>query len=323
MTIKAACNLSAYCFLNGKKMKNLKGHISAILTVGKQSFTLFRRADPLILSSSTAFFATFALSPIFLLLVNLFGLYFKSDRIATRLFGKLGSVIGIEAAREIENIVSNFMEFETNAWMTISGIIFFLFVSTTLLKVVKKNIHKLWQIRTSKRKLKQTVGERTTLAFLILMTGGLVLISLLIDSSLALSLEYLESIMPAIAIRLIHVLNFVFSLSIITVWFAILFKMLPDARVDWEIAFNGAFVTAVLYTAGKYALGRFLIHAQLASIFGASASFAILLLFIFYCSFIVYYGAAFTFELSKVSSRPIAATKNSRHYEERLLDSDA
>src|SRR5688572_30319119 len=104
-----------------------------------ESLQLLRRTEPLILSSSTAFFTTFSLSPILILLVNLFGLYFKSDRISNQLFGKIASTIGIEAANEIQSIVNNFMEFETSWWLTIAGLVFFIFIATTLLGVIKQN----------------------------------------------------------------------------------------------------------------------------------------------------------------------------------------
>ncbi|HYG01933.1 MAG TPA: YihY/virulence factor BrkB family protein [Chryseosolibacter sp.] len=298
------------------------GKINDIARLIKDAFYLFRQTDPLILSSSTAFFATFSLSPIFLLLVNLFGLYFTSDKIANKMFGMLASTVGVKAANEIESIVENFMAFETNVWMTIAGALFFVFVSTTLLSIVKANIHKLWRIRKVYPSVRQQFRERTTFAALIVMTGLFFLISLTLDTILAISLDYLQTIVPAFGIAIIRFLNAIFSVVTITIWFTVIFRVLPEARVEWEVAFNGAFLTAVLYYIGKFALGKFLINAQIASIFGASASFAILLLFIFYCSFIIYFGAAFTYIYARFSSKEICAGKYSHAYEEKIIYSD-
>lgn len=300
-------------------MSKVAEHFRDLFALTKGALAQLRASDPLILASSTAFFATFSLSPIVLLLVNIFGLYFKSDRLANQMFGKLGGTIGREAAGEIEKIVRNFMEFETTWWMTVGGIIFFLFVSTTLLSVVKINIHKLWRLRRNGATVRQQVRERSALAAIILVTGVFFFLSILLDTMLAISLDYLQSILPKAGIIVMQFLNLLFSVIIITLWFTILFKLLPDAKVEWDVAFNGGFVTALLYTAGKFALGKLLVHARLASIFGASASFAILLLFIFYCSFIVYFGAAFTYQFGIYSSQSICAGKHSHAYEERMI----
>src|SRR5688500_6955786 len=99
--------------------------LKTFFTICINAFKLLKRTEPLVLSSSTAFFSTFALSPILILLVNIFGLYFQSDKISNQLFNKIASTIGVEAAAEIETIVNNFMEFETSWWMTAGGLIFF------------------------------------------------------------------------------------------------------------------------------------------------------------------------------------------------------
>ena len=294
-----------------------------LLRIFKRSFKLLKRSEPLILSSSTAFFATFSLSPILILLVSAFGLYTQSDRIRNQLFNKIASTVGNETAMEIEKIVNNFMNFETTWWMTIGVTLFFLFVSTTLLEVVKQNIHTVWRIKKKLPRIRYKFGERAVLAGIIFLTGILFLLTLMIDSALAISLDYLQITVPAIGITFIRILNFFFSITVVSIWFTIIFKVLPNAKVHWDVAFNGGFVTAVLYTLGRLILGKILIHARIESIFGASASFALLLLFIFYCSFILYYGAAFTHEYGEFSNKHICAGKHAHEYEEKMLGKEA
>jgi membrane protein len=296
--------------------------IKRVKRLGKilhDSLQLLMSAQPLILASSTAFFATFSISPILILLVNFFGLYFKSENLSHLVFAKLGATIGYRAAKDIEVIVNNFMDIERTWWMSIAGLLFFIFIATTLFEVVKTNIHKLWRIRKSVARMRHRFRERMTLLILILVTGGLVFVSVTIDSSLAISLDYMQTVLPHVGIVLVRLLNFVFSIIVVTVWFTLIFKILPNAKVDWDIAFNGAFLTALLFNVGRFALGKILVHARIASIFGASASFALLLLFIFYCSFILYFGAAFTHEYAEYHERHICAGKNASEYQETLL----
>jgi membrane protein len=299
-------------------MENLKLYAGAF----QRAFRLLKSNDPLILCSSTAFFATFSLSPILILLVNLFSLYFKSEKIGYQMFQAIGSTFGVETAKDIEVIVGNFMELESNWLITVAGSIFFLFVATTLLKVVKKSIHKLWRIRKKPKMHWGYAGQERGKAILVIFYSGiLLLLSILVDTGLAVSLDYLSSAWPGVAIALIRFLNIVFSIVVVTIWFAIIFKMLPEANVRWEVAFAGGFVTGVFFNIGQFILSKVLIHARLASIFGATTSLAMILLFIFYCSFILYYGAAFTHEYAIATDQRIVTSKYSNLYEEKLIES--
>lgn len=292
-----------------------------IFSAFKRAFGLLNRHDPLILCSSTAFFATFSLSPILILIVNLFSLYFTSDKIGYQMFQAVVSTFGPEAARDIEKIVTNFMELESGWLITIGSSLFFLFVGTTLLTVVKKAIHKLWRIRSSpKWHLRYFGWERGIAILLIVISGVLILLSILVDTGLAVSRDYLETIWPGFALVAVRILNVAFSIAVITAWFTLIFKILPEAHVEWDVAFVGGFLTAVLFSAGQLILGEILIHARIASIFGATASLALILLFIFYCSFILYFGAAFTHEYGATINQPIRTNKRSRMYEEKLIE---
>ena len=287
----------------------------------KRALGLLKRNDPLILCSSTAFFATFSLSPIIILLVNLFSIYFTSAKIGYQMFQVIGSTFGPETARDVQTIVGNFMEMESGWLITIGSSIFFLFVATTLLTVVKKSIHKLWRIRSKPEWHLRYVGwERGTAVLLIFYSGILLLLSILVDTGLAVSSDYLEVIWPGAALVAVRFLNIVFSVVVIAVWFTLIFKILPEAHVKWEVAFIGGFLTAILYNVGEFILGKVLLHARLASIFGATTSLAVILLFIFYCSFILYFGAAFTHEYAARTDQKIVTSKHSRMYEEKFLE---
>ena len=287
----------------------------------KKAFGVLKRNDPLILCSSTAFFATFSLSPIIILLVNLFSIYFTSEKIGYQMFQAMGSTFGSETARDIEKIVRNFMALESGWLITLGSSIFFLFVATTLLTIVKKSIHKIWRIRSkTERHLRYFGWERGTAVLLIFYSGVLFLLSILVDTGLSVSRDYLEVVWPGAAIVAAQLLNVVFSIVVITTWFTLIFRILPEAHVKWEVAFVGGLLTAILFSMGKLILGKVLIHARLASIFGATTSLALILLFIFYCSFILYFGAAFTHEYAVKTDQEISTSKYSARYEEKLME---
>jgi membrane protein len=284
-------------------MSNKPANIFSLI---KSSFVLLGKNDPLILSAATAFFTAFAISPIIIILVNVLTLYFEREDIRPQLFSKIASTFGEETARDIENIVDNFRMLESNIWITIGSTIFFFFVATTLLGVIRQAIHKIWDIRKKKEeKLRYRLKERFVETVMILLLGILFLIALLLDTSIAFFRGYLHDIIPSVDVTLIRILNILFSIAVITSWFTLVFKILPEARVPWRVAFAGGFFTAILFSLGKFMLGKILIHSRIATIFGASTSIALLLLFIFYSSFILYYGTAFTHEYARTSGRPI------------------
>lgn len=295
--------------------------LKTILIALKEAFKLLSRKEPLVLSSSTAFFATFSISPIIIILISLFGLYPRSERINNHLFQSIGSVFGTETAWQIESIVNNFMSIEGNWFITLAGGVFFIFVATTLLSVVKHAIQKIWHLRPKPRlRLKYHSRERGTLFGVIVFTGVLFLVSVVIDTSLGMSIDYLQAVWPGAAIVMVRVLNLLFSIIMVTIWFTVLFKILPEANISWDTAFNGGLLTGILFSIGKWLLHEVLVYARFATIFGASASFALLLLFVFYCSFILYYGAAFTYQYSEMNNAHICAGKYADEYEERVKE---
>jgi membrane protein len=294
------------------------GNIFIIL---KKAYRLLGKNDPLILSAATAFFTAFAISPIIIILVNILTLYFNKESIRPQLFDKIASTFGSETAKEIQSIVDNLRLIESNTWVTVAGSIFFLFVATTLIGVIRHALHKIWNIRKkSEKKIRYNIKERAVEMGMILFIGILFLIALMLDTSVAIFRDYLHEIIPSVGVTVIRIINIIFSIAVVTIWFTMVFKILPEARVQWKVAFAGGLLTGILFSFGKFVLGKLLIHARVATIFGASASIALLLLFIFYSSMILYFGTAFTHEYGKATGNPILPGRFADHFKDELAE---
>lgn len=288
-----------------------------------RAFSILRRNDPLVLSSSTAFFTTFSLSPILVILVNILTLYFQDIVVKKALYEKIRNAMGRESAEQIESIVNNFTSIESSWWATILGFIFLLFVSTTLMNVVKHSINRLWGVRRKHlRHLRYSVVERMVAFILILITGALFVASVVLDTTVSVMHDFMEQFIPSVHMVLTDSLNKIFSVLIVTIWFTILFKLLPDARLRWIPAFTGGLVTGILFNFGKWVLGIMLQYNTVVTIFGASASFALILLFIFYSSMILYFGAAFTFAFADEIKQPVMPGKYGDRFELKVLVPD-
>ncbi len=297
--------------------------IKQIPGIFKNAFLQLRRSEPLILASATAFFTLFSLAPIMIILASILSIIFRNNKIAESLFEPLQKAFGAETSAQIQTIVANVKSVAGDWYVTAGGFIFLLFVATNLLNIVKKAINQLWRIRKSTyRKIKYSLRERLIGILLILSIGFIFIISLLLDTSVAFLEGYLEQLIPSVDTIVIRTVNIIFSVLVVTAWFTILYKILPDAVVHWKVATVGGLLTAVLFTIGKWILGHLLNYSSMVTIFGAFASVLFILLFIFYSALILYFGAAFTYGYASATEKPIKPRKHSVNYEVKVVSSE-
>jgi len=261
----------------------------------KDAFREFRRNDPLRFGSSTAFFTTFALPPILVILTNLLGFLYNADFISYQLISKLQAMFGQRGATQLYSVLQNIQNIPTHWSYGLLGMVFLTFVSTTLFIVVQKSLNELWNIRPKKgKRIKNLFKNRAKSLAIILATGFLFLISLLTDSALTYIGTNLNEFMPATTAFLVRIANILIAFFFVTAWFAITFKYLPDVRMHWRPVWIGASVTGILFSIGKLVLNHILVNSRLGPIYGPSASILLIMLFVFYSSMILFYGASFT-----------------------------
>jgi len=288
----------------------------------KDAFLQLNRSEPLMLASATAFFTLFSLAPILVILLNILSILFRNRKITGELFQPIEKVFGTETSEQIRTVVENVKSLGSEWYITVAGFFFLLFVATNLMTIVKKAINQVWRIRkNSAKKIKYSLRERLVGILLLLSMGFVFILSLLLDTSVAFLEGYLHELIPWVDTLVIRTVNIVFSILAVTAWFTLLFKILPDAIVHWKVALVGGLLTAVLFTLGKWILGRLLNYSNMVTIFGAFASVFFILLFIFYASLILYYGAAFTYCYAAASDTPVKPRKYSDRYEVKIVPS--
>jgi membrane protein len=267
------------------------------------------------MAAATAFFATFALAPIIIILVQIFGLIFNPESISDHLLDHLEEVIGTDSVEQIRQTLHGFKQLAINWYITLGGFVFLVFVSTTLFVVIRNSLNQLWNIKTyTKSKFNSRLFTRLKSVAVILVSGLLFLAVLLTETILAILREYITEVWPYSTSLLFVILNQLISVSIVTIWFAVIFKYLSDARLPWNTTIAGALFTGILFTIGKLILGWMLKLSNIQTIYGASGSFVLLLLFVFYCSFILYYGAMFTRVWTEFQKSSIQPQKNAYKY---------
>jgi membrane protein len=281
----------------------------------KQALGGLRQNDALRLAGATAFFATFALPPILIILTQTLGFIFGKKTINARLAQNLASFFGKEGVEQIMQTLKGFHKLAVNWYIAIAGFIFLMFVATTLFKVIRASINQLWRFRTHKgRNVGQKMIPRLKSLAIIVLTGILFLAGLVLEAAQALLNPYIRDTWAIAGSTMVIILNQVVSVFIVTIWFSVLFRMLPEGRPVWRVSIAGGFFTGILFTIGKLLLGTLLGVSNIQNLYGAAGSFVLVLLFVFYVSFIFYYGAMFTFFWGENTGRPIEPGKNAFRY---------
>ena len=287
--------------------------------IGKQllaAYRLLAKNDPLRLAGATAFFTTFALPPILLILIQLLSLLFNRRNISRKLFSQLAEIVGRDSVYQLVTTLRGFRGLADNLPLAIVGFIFLLFVATTLFKVIQSSLNQVWMIRKSgTKRFKMALNTRLKSLLAIVLMGLLFLASLIANSLQAFFGRHVEELLPGTGIFFSGTLSILISVSIVWVFFAVLYRYLPDGKPSWRVAFTGGLLTGILFTIGKMILGLLLPGSNIGAIYGTSASIVLLLLFVFYSSFIFYYGAAFTKVWSVHLDDPIIPIANANQYD--------
>ncbi|TKC08722.1 YihY/virulence factor BrkB family protein [Pedobacter frigoris] len=295
---------------------NIIDRINLFFIRFKTAFKLFQKNDPLRLAGATAFFTNFALPPILLILIRLFGFFMDRKILASRLFDRLGSILDDDSTAQIRQTLRNIRGIDHQWYATLISFVFFIFVATTLFTVIKNSMDQIWSIGK-----KEHVGFMFTMKLrarsmvIILLAGMLFMVGFLTDSIQGFIGSFVNNASPTFGKFLLSVLNQILFIGIVMVWFTVLFRFLTNGRPTWKTSLRGGLLTAVLFTIGKYILRILLPLSGIGNVYGTSGSIVLIMLFVFYSSFIFYFGACYVKVLSDDKETPIRPIKGAYNYE--------
>lgn len=252
--------------------------------------------DPFRESAVIAYNAIFSLPGLLVVVVTVAGYFFGAEAVSGRLHQQISEAMGPDTADQIREMLNAANKSKDSWWATVIGILVIIIGATGVFAHLQKSLNNIWEVKPSPKKSGILAYLRTRLfSFgLILSIAFLLLVSLVISSILSTISDWAVSNTSESLIILFKILNFVVSLIIITILFALMFKVLPDAKIKWSFVWVGAFVTALLFTLGKSGLGLYFGKADPGSGYGAAGSIILILLWVSYSSMIVFLGAEFT-----------------------------
>ena len=274
----------------GSKQSELKTFTGSLLPALK----MLRDNDSLRMAGATAFFTTFALPPIVFILAQLFGLFTGPKNVGRGLIENIGDNLGKDGAQLVLGVIRSIIGFSTNRFVIVPGFLFLVFVATTLFIVIKNSLDDIWHISVKDNPgIRFNIMTRLKSFAIIMFVGLLFFANIFLKSMQSFGGKYLQDVFGGGSMFFKIVFSEVTSVVIVSAWFVMLFRFLADARPQWKAALIGGFLTGILFTGGRFILKTLLINGNVGKLYGASGSMVLVLLFVFYTSFIVYYGACF------------------------------
>jgi membrane protein len=250
------------------------------------------------LGAALSYYTVFSLPPLLLIVIAVAGLAFGEEAATGQIVKEFQGFIGKENAAFIQTMIERKAAApERGIAATGIGLIVLILGATGVFGELQDSLNTVWKVRPRPGVgIRHTIRTRLLSFSLILSIGFLLLVSLVLTAAMAAFGSYLNRLWPGPP--LIHYImqaaHFLLSFGIITALFAMLFKILPDAKIAWSDVWLGATVTALLFTIGKLLIGLYLGTSDIASAYGAAGSLVLILLWIYYSSQILFFGAEFT-----------------------------
>jgi membrane protein len=269
----------------------------------KTTFKEWSDKDPFRQSAVIAYYAIFSIPGLLLFIITITGYFFDKDAINQNILAQISSTMGADTAAQIKEMLVTAGKSRSTVWCTAIGIIILLVGATGVFVELQKTLNLIWQVKVVPQKGILPILKARLFSFgLILAIAFLLLISLVISTALAAMSGWIKVDTSGLMVIIFNTLNFIFSLSVISILFALMFKILPDAKIKWKHVWLGSIVTGLLFTIGKTALAFYFGKAQPASGYGATGSIILILLWVSYSSMIMFFGAEFTAAYAKLYS---------------------
>ncbi|WP_093024751.1 YihY/virulence factor BrkB family protein [Pustulibacterium marinum] len=272
----------------------------------KKSGVAFLDDKGLKLSASLSYYTTLALAPLLILVISIVGFFFGKDAVRGHIFYEINNLIGSDAALQIQDILKNLELSGQTTTAILVSILTLLVTSTTVFSEIQDSINSIWKVKAKPKKgWLKIVKDRLLSSSLIIGIGFLMMISLLINGLLVALNEYLKSIFPEITVILFNGINLIMTFGILSLLFGVVFKVLPDASIEWKDVRAGSFFTAGLFMLGRYLILLYIQTTGTGSAYGAAGSIIVLLVWLYYTSAILYFGAEFTKFFANLSGKRI------------------
>lgn len=269
-------------------------NLSIFWSVLKQTVAEWQRDKVSRLAAALAYYTTFSLAPVLVIVIAVASFLFEQSTVQTRIIEQLQGLLGENAAGLIQEMLTSRTQSNDGFWATVISVVLLVVGASGLFIQLQDALDTVWNVVPRKEGgLWGMLRDRLLSFGMVLVIGFLLLVSLMLSAALsAVSSMFGDVLLGWDGIW--QIANTVLSFGVITLLFALIYKVLPDVTVSWSDVWVGAAMTSLLFTIGKFAIGLYLGNSSVASAYGAAGSFVVLLLWIYYSAQILLFGAEFT-----------------------------
>jgi len=247
------------------------------------------------LSAALAFYTIFSIAPVLLIAVGVASFFLTPDTATDRIVGEMEQMIGAQGANAVRQVIESSRGFGKGIWAMSVGIVTLVMGATAVFGELQSALNEIWDVKAKPDRgvIMSFMVDRIRSFSIAIGVGFLLLVTLVISALISGLQNYLNNWLPGIP-WVWQMANAVSSFFVVAILFAMIYKFLPDVVISWRNVWIGAAVTALLFTAGKYAIGIYLGRTATASAFGAAGSLVVLLFWVYYSALISFFGAEFT-----------------------------
>ncbi len=264
------------------------------LSLLKETFSEFMADKAMRLSAALAYYSVFSLAPLLIIAISIAGAIFGEDAARGAIEGQLTETVGRESAIAVQGMLKSAGQDGSSGMMALVGFAILLVTASGVFAQLKDAMNTVWGLEQKPGQgIKGIVKARLLALSMVLVIGFLLLISLVLSAGTAAVTNWLGDTLP-IPGFIFQLISLAVSIGVVTVLFAMIFKILPDAEVQWKDVWSGAFLTAALFSIGKLLLALYLGRESAASAYGAAGALILLLSWVYYSANILLLGAEFT-----------------------------
>ncbi len=283
----------------------------------------FMKDNALRLSAALSYYSIFSLAPLLIIAIAIGSLVFGEDAVRGELNAQLTGYIGKGAAEAVESMVKSASGATHGAFAAIVGFCALLLGASGVFGQLKDALNSVWEVELRPDGGVREFIRNHILSFGMVLTVGFLLLISLVVSTLLAGMGQLTAHMVSVPTFVWTILNFVISLLVSSVLFLAIFKLLPDARIAWSTCIFGAVSTAILFELGKFLLAFYLGRESTSSGYGAAGSAVLILLWVYYASAILLFGAELTQVYARLAGHPVAPGKHAVSVGARADDNPA
>lgn len=261
-----------------------------------ESFLHFIDLNGLKLSAALSYYAVFSIAPLLIVIISLAGIFYGQSAVEGRVYHQISGLVGSEAALQVQDIIMNIRKSNHGVAGSIIGSIVLIIGASGVFSEIQSSINYLWNIPPPKKKGFLVAVIKKLISFsLLIAVSFLLMVSLLINALVDAMSDRLRHFFNSSMVSLFYFINIIIILIIVSFLFTLIFKILPNAIIRWKDAVIGATITAFLFLIGKFVIGFYLGNSKIGVTYGTTASIVILMLWVYYSSIILYFGATYTY----------------------------